>query len=107
VGLIKKDRGFIASLSLFVKKRIQPEISAAELASIMEGFDLDKNEIEGYNVNLVKTVLAKNLQENVKRRPVVEPGKKENLFFHNPKIFKNKIKKVNNLTLVTFLLLGW
>jgi hypothetical protein len=40
----------------------------------MEVFDFDiKSEIEGYNVNLVKTVLAKNLQENVKRRPVVEP----------------------------------
>jgi hypothetical protein len=42
----------------------------------MEGFDFAiKSEIEGYNVNLVKTVLAKKLQKNVKRRL----GKKENL----------------------------
>jgi hypothetical protein len=54
----------------------------------MEGFDFAlKSEIEGYNVNLVKTVLAKKLQKNVKRRPVVELGKKENLFY-NPKIKK-------------------
>jgi hypothetical protein len=59
----------------------------------MEGFDFAlKSEIEGYNVNLVKTVLAKKLQKNVKRRPVVELGKKGKLVLQ-PKNKKIKLKK--------------
>jgi hypothetical protein len=71
VGLIKKIEDLLPVWVFLWKKE-----SNQKLSSIMEGFDFAiKSEIEGYNVNLVKTVLAKKLQKNVKRRL----GKKENL----------------------------
>jgi hypothetical protein len=52
----------------------------------MEGFDFDvKSEIEGYNVNLVKTVLAKKLQEECKKKTCSRTWKKGKLVLLQPK----------------------
>jgi hypothetical protein len=59
----------------------------------MEGFDFAiKSEIEGYNVNFVKTVLAKKITKECKKKTCSRTWKKGKLVLQ-PKNKKIKLKK--------------